>query len=128
MICASIQRFILLLIVSCFAVLPVANTAQAGIITTDTAIDISDRAEQVDRVRELLAQRSVQDAMVKLGVDPAYASERVQSLTPEELQLLESNLADMPAGGVGFVEVVGVVAIVLIVLELLGVTDVFKRI
>jgi len=128
MICSSFQRSVALLIAISFAVLPVAKTAQAGIITTDTAIEISDRRQQVDRVNELLARRSVQNVMVSLGVDPADARARVQSLTAEELGLLEENLAELPAGGVGVVEVVGIVAIVLIVLELLGVTNVFVKI
>lgn len=128
MICSSFQRSVALLIAISFAVLPVAKTAQAGIITTDTAIEISDRRQQVDRVNELLARQSVQNVMVKLGVDPADARARVQSLTAEELGLLEENLAELPAGGVGVVEVVGIVAIVLIVLELLGVTNVFVKI
>lgn len=128
MICSSFQRSVALLIAISFAVLPVAKTAQAGIITTDTAIEISDRRQQVDRVNELLARQSVQNVMVRLGVDPADASARVQSLTAEELGLLEENLAELPAGGVGVVEVVGIVAIVLIVLELLGVTNVFVKI
>ena len=122
------RRSVLLMTAICLAVVPIANTAQAGIITTDTAIEIADRKQQVDRVNQLLARQSVQSAMVKLGVDPADASARVHSLTLEELQLLEERLSDMPAGAVGFVEVVGIVAIVLIVLELLDVTDVFKSI
>lgn len=122
------RRSVLLVTATCFAAVPVANTAQAGIITTDTVIEIADRKQQVDRVNQLLARQSVQSAMVKLGVDPADASARVHSLTLEELQLLEERLSDMPAGAVGFVEVVGIVAIVLIVLELLDVTDVFKSI
>jgi hypothetical protein len=111
----------------CFVVLPVTQTAQAGIITTETAIEISDRSQQIDRVNEMLARESVQGAMIKLGVDPADASVRVQTLTAEELQALEENLAELPAGGVGVVEVVGIVAIVLIILELLNVTNFFTE-
>ena len=62
-----------------------------------------------------------------LGVDPVDASARVESLTTEELHLLEGRLADLPAGGTGVVEVVGIVAIVLIVLELLNVTNFFTE-
>lgn len=126
MIASTIQRSVAFLITICLATLPVVQSAQAAIITTDTTIEISDHRQQVDRVNELLTQQSVQNVMVKLGVNPADASARVQSLTAEELQMLEENLAELPAGGVGVVEVVGIVAIVLIVLELLGVTDVFK--
>ncbi len=127
MVPSSFQRLVVLFVAVSFALLPIARTAQAGIIATETAIEISDRSQQVDRVNELLARQSVQDVMVKLGVDPADASARVESLTAEELELLENNLAELPAGGVGVIEVVGIVAVVLIVLELLGVTNVFVK-
>ena len=125
MISSSIQRTVALLMTICLVTLPVTKTAQAGIIPTETAIEISDRSQQIDRVNEMLARESVQGVMIKLGVDPADASARVQTLTAEELQALEENLAELPAGGVGVVEVLGIVAIVLIVLELLNVTDFF---
>ena len=125
MISSSIQRTVALLMTICLVTLPVTQTAQAGIISTETAIEISDHSQQIGRVNELLARESVQGVMIKLGVDPADASARVQTLTAEELQALEENLAELPAGGVGVVEVLGIVAIVLIVLELLNVTDFF---
>ena len=125
MISSSIQRTVALLMTICLVTLPVTQTAQAGIIPTETAIEISDRSQQIDRVNEMLARESVQSVMIKLGVAPADASARVQTLTAEELQALEENLAELPAGGVGVVEVLGIVAIVLIVLELLNVTDFF---
>ena len=127
MISSSIQRTVALLMTICLVTLPVTQTAQAGIIPTATAIEISDRSQQIDRVNEMLARESVQGVMIKLGVDPADASARVQTLTAEELQALEENLAELPAGGVGVVEVVGIVAIVLIVLELLNVTNFFTE-
>ena len=125
MISSSIQRTVALLMTICLVTLPVTQTAQAGIISTETAIEISDRSQQIDHVNVMLARESVQGVMIKLGVDPADASARVQTLTAEELQALEENLAELPAGGVGVVEVIGIVAIVLIVLELLDVTDFF---
>ena len=127
MISSSIQRTVALLMTICLVTLPVTQTAQAGIIPIETAIEISNRSQQIDRVKEMLARESVQGIMIKLGVDPADASARVQTLTAEELQVLEENLAELPAGGVGVVEVVGIVAIVLIVLELLNVTNFFTE-
>jgi len=104
-----------------------AQSAKAAIITTDQAIELSDRTSQIARINEALARESVQEVLVTLGVDPVDASARVDSLTTEELHLLESRLADLPAGGTGVVEVVGIVAIVLIVLELLNVTNFFTE-
>jgi hypothetical protein len=123
----SIQRTIALLLTICLVSLPMAQSAQAAIITTDQAIELSDRTSQIARINEALARESVQEVLVTLGVDPVDASARVDSLTAEELHLLESRLADLPAGGTGVVEVVGIVAIVLIVLELLNVTNFFTE-
>ena len=127
MISSSIQRTVALLMTICLVTLPVTQTALAGIIPTETAIEISARSQQIDRVNEMLARESVQGVMIKLGVDPVDASARVQTLTAEELQVLAENLAKLPAGGVGVIEVVGIVAIVLIVLELLNVTNFFTE-
>ena len=124
---STIQRSTALLLAICIVTLPMMQTAQAAIIDTDTAIELAERSQQIDRVNEILARESVQSVMIKLGVDPADASARVASLTNDELQMLEENLAELPAGGVGVVEVVGIVAIVLIVLELLNVTNFFSE-
>lgn len=124
---SSIQRAVTLLLAICLITLPIVQTAQAAIISTDTAIDLSNRSQQIDRVNAMLARDSVQKAMIQLGVDPADAGARVQALTPDELQTLEQNLAELPAGGTGVVEVIGIVAIVLIVLELLNVTNFFSE-
>ena len=123
----SIQRTTALLMTICLVSLPLAQTAQATIITTGEAIEWSDRNQHIERINEVLAREAVQDVLVNLGVDPRDATARVESLTAEELQMLEGKLAELPAGGVGVVEVVGIVAIVLIVLELLNVTDFFTE-
>ena len=56
-----------------------------------------------------------------------FARDRVAALTDSELLTLEQELEQLPAGGTGFVEVIGIVAIVLIVLELLNVTNFFSE-
>ena len=76
---------------------------------------------------KVLARESVHGTLVRLGVDPSDASARVDALTDLELQTLEQQLEQLPAGGTGVVEVVGIVAIVLIILELLGVTNFFSE-
>lgn len=127
MIGPFIQRTATLVVAVCLATLPALQTAQAAIIQTDTAIEITERQHQINRINDVLARDSVQQVLIKLGVDPTDASARVKSLTTAELQALEENLAELPAGGVGVVEVVGIVAIVLIVLELLNVTNFFTE-
>jgi hypothetical protein len=109
------------------ATLPILQTANAAIISTDAAMDYVDRQDQIERINTALARDSVQKVLIEMGVDPEDASARVQLLTDAELQTLDQHLAELPAGGVGFLEVVGIVAIVLIVLELLNVTNFFSE-
>ena len=111
----------------CLISIPMMQTAGAAVISTETAIEMSDRQDRIDHINEVLDRELVRSALVAHGVDPVDASARVDALTDAELQTLEQQLEQLPAGGVGFVEVVGIVAIVLIILELLNVTNFFNE-
>ncbi len=102
--------------------------ANAEILSTGSA-DKSYIAPAADTnsLQSFIMQEKVQQQLIQLGVNPDLAIARVASLTPAERQLLEKNIADLPAGA-GVVEVIGIVFIVLLILELLGVTDIFKKI
>ncbi len=123
----SVQRWGALVVAVCLFSATMMQPAVAGVISTETAIELKNRQIQIDRINNVLAQENVRNMLVGMGVDPVYASARVDALTNEELQTLDQNLVHLPAGGVGFVEVVGIVAIVLIVLELLHVTNFFAE-
>ena len=53
--------------------------------------------------------------------------ERMAALTDQELQLLATDLENMPAGG-SLLGALGVAFIVLLILELVGVIDIFNKI
>lgn len=122
-----IQRCGALVVAVCLVSATMMQPAVAGVISTETAIDLTNRQMQIDRINNVFAQDNVRNMLVRMGVDPAHASTRVNALTNEELQILEQDLANLPAGGVGVVELVGIVAIVILVLELLGVTNLFDQ-
>ena len=122
-----VNRASMFVVAICLTLLPVLQTANAAIIQTEIAIEITERQQQIDHINEVLARDAVQSALIRFGVDPVDASTRIQSLTNTELQVLEQQLANLPAGGTGFVEVIGIVAIVLLVLELLNVTNFFSE-
>jgi hypothetical protein len=111
----------------CLIGLPLMQPSYASVISTGQAIELGERQGRIDHINEVLARDSVQNMLVRFGVDPADASARVDALTDAELLALEQQLGDLPAGGTGIVEVVGIVAIVLIVLELLNVTNFFTE-
>lgn len=101
------------------------QSASAGVIGTEAALQMEERAERIERINAVLARDSVQKQLVRFGVDPADAERRVAGLSDSELQALEQRMDELPAGA-GALEVLGIVLLVLLVLELVGVTDVFK--
>ena len=122
-----VQRYATFVVVFCLIGASMMQPVVAGIISTESAIELEKRQMQIDRISGVLAQENVQNMLIKMGVDPIQASKRVDALTNDELQILHTNLDQMPAGATGIVEVVGIVAIVLIVLELLNVTNFFNE-
>lgn len=105
--------------------LPAANAAFLGTAQAE-AEKMSGPAAQ-GAIENFLSQQAVQQQLIQLGVSPEQALTRAASLTPAERLLLEHRINELPAGA-GAVEVIGIVFIVLIILELLGVTDIFKKI
>ena len=103
------------------------TVAQAGVISAEEYMNMTDRRVALDTVTEALLREDVQIALKRHGVDPALAAVRVAALTDQELMLLAENMEELPAGG-GLLGTLGVVAIVLLILELLGVIDIFKKI
>ncbi len=104
-----------------------AQVSHAGVIETGYLLDQDSRAARLERVEAMLASDSVARQLESLGVDKALVAERVQALSNEELLLLEQEMDAQAAGG-DALALLGGVFLVLLVLELLGVTDVFKRI
>ena len=103
------------------------SAAYAGVITTQMYLTAVDREAARERIDAVLARAEVRRQLEQHGVDPAAVDERMAALTDQELELLATDLENMPAGG-NLLGVVGVVAIVLLILELVGVIDIFNRI
>ncbi len=121
-----VRRWGVILVTTCMLSASILQPAFAGVISTETAIELEARQTQIDHINDILAQEDLRAMLVRLGVDPEHASARVEALTNEELQALQQSLEDLPAGG-GVLEVIGIVAIVIIVLELLDVTNFFSQ-
>jgi hypothetical protein len=101
--------------------------AHAEVIGTPTFSQSLSRDARIDRINGFLAKDSVRGQLIGLGVDPADAQARVAALTDSELQMLDQRIDSMPAGGDGFLAVIGVVFVVLLILELTGVIHIFKK-
>ena len=98
----------------------------AGIIGTQSMIEMEQTGTDQARVESFIDQENVRDQMISLGVDPAEVKERIAALTDNELRMLTDNIDTMPAGGI--LAVIGIVFVVLLILELTGVIDIFKKV
>lgn len=104
----------------------IVSTASATVITTQQAMSAEVRAGMEQDVLTAFARDDVRQAMERLGVDPADAEGRIGALSDAELMQLQAEIDQMPAGGL--LAVIGVVFVVLLILELVGVTDIFKKV
>lgn len=124
---ALLRRFTVYLLSACLLAGTTLQPVLAGMISTEQALAAEQRAQQINRVQELLQREAVQQQLQTLGVAPQDAAARVAQLTDAELAYLNGQIDQLPAGG-NVVAVIGVVFIVLLILDLVGVTNVFTSI
>lgn len=128
----SIQRFAkpisLCLAVSIFLVCVPVHGVLAALISTDTIAKGRDGQTARADINALIGREDVQSALIRQGLDPQEAKQRVAALSDAEAVKLAGMLDDLPAGGsaIGFlVTVILVVFLVLLITDLTGLTDVF---
>lgn len=119
-------KTIAIVVAAILVTLGLSESANAGVISTEAAIEMQERSARIERINSVLARDSVQSQMIRLGVQPDVAAARIASLSDSELQQLEARMDELPAGADSALTVLGIVLLVLLVLELVGVTDVFK--
>ena len=113
---------------ACFLALGLqTTTASAGVIGTQDYLSAEARAGHLADINAALSRADVQAQLVSLGVDPANAVTRAAALSDAELAQVAQEMNNLPAGGDGFLAVIGIVFLVLMILELTGVIDVFKK-
>jgi hypothetical protein len=112
----------------CMALLNLGSpmVAQAELVTTLQAVEVTTRAQDLATVNAALARDEVRAQFATLGVEPAQIESRIAALTDSELRTLAGQMADMPAGA-DALAVIGIVFLVLLILEAVGVIDVFKK-
>lgn len=98
----------------------------AGVVSTEVLIQADSRQDAMSRLEATLLRQDVAEQLVEHGVEPATVLARVESLTTDELIALDGQISDQVAGG-SAVGILGAVFLVLIVLELVGITDIFKK-
>lgn len=97
--------------------------ARAAVIDTSAYLD---QALTPGQLGALIDRQDIQASLVKLGVDPEDAHNRIRSLSQAELREMQDKIDDLPAGS-SLLAVLGALLVVLIVLEMVGVTNVFSQ-
>lgn len=118
-----------LMVFQFFFVSGLLPAARATLVPTQTLIGAEAEDNTRAQLQTMLSRDVVRAELVRLGVAPDMAEERIAALTPAELQLLQRHMDELPTGaGGGALAVIGVVFLILLILELVGVTNVFNKI
>lgn len=119
----KLKRFISLLLVAVLAG-GQAMPLQAAMIGTDTLLQQEQLQFDREQLVQLLDRGEVQQQLVAMGVDVADAQRRVAQMTDSEVQQLNAQLGELPAGGDVF-GLVFLVFLVFVITDVIGATDIF---
>lgn len=121
-----LKRTIIGVLVVSLSLLGVPAVGLAAPIGTETLIELDQRGELLSGIQAKLARDDVRAGFLERGVSPAEVDARVAALSTAELRQLQSELDELPAGGL--LAVIGVVFIVLLILDLVGATNIFTEV
>jgi hypothetical protein len=119
----------ILALILCFSVsnLGFSQFASAAVVTTGDALRGVERTEQINSIQRVLVRADVQAMLQQQGVSLDHAMQRVAALSDQELQILQEQFEQLPAGGIGIFEVLGITFLVLMILELTGTINIFSK-
>lgn len=117
----------IVIVITLAAMLVTSLPAAAGIVGTERMVAQETRSHTLDRIDAVLAGDAVAAQLADWGVAPEMVRERMAAMSDAELQKLATSMEANPAGG-NVLVVIGVVFVVLVILDLVGVTNVFRRV
>ena len=91
-----IAKLISALLIVCVAWTPMS--LQAMMIGTDNAVASVEQLHNRDKVVEFMQRENVAKQIEGFGISSAAAQDRVNSMTPEEINQLAANIDSLPAG------------------------------
>ena len=105
------------------------QSAMAAMVGTEAAIDIKRAQDARNYLQSLLTREDVRSMLIKQGIDPQEAKDRIDSLSDKEANRVAEQLQDLPAAGDGFFTtlliVLFVVFLILLITDIAGYTDIF---
>ena len=97
--------------------------ATAGVFSSDQVVADQQHQFNKQQVLSFVDTAEVKNKLIELGVSPAEAKQRIANMTAQELDALNNEINDMPAGGI--VGTIVTVLVVVAILDLMGITDVY---
>lgn len=116
------NKFLKVIIASALIVFGMGQ-ATAGVYSSDQVIANQQHHYNKQQILSFVDDAAVQNKLIALGVNPDEAKQRIANMTNSELNALNTQLNDMPSGGI--VGVIVTVLVVVAVLDLMGITDVY---
>jgi hypothetical protein len=87
--------------------------AQAAMVTTPELLVTPDRSQLISS----LQSQEVQQQLIKMGVDPVAAMNRVEQMTEAEITSLQGKINELPAGaGIGTLELLLIIIILILLI------------
>ena len=121
------KKFVIQLVTVSLLSLSFAQYSTAGVIGSNQLIEDEAREARISRIEAVITREEVAEQLAEMGVPAEAVMLRVQNMTDEELARLDGRIDEEVAGG-DALAVIGIVCLVLLILEIVGVTDIFKRV
>lgn len=100
------------------------QSVHAGLVPTHVVAGDAQVQHERERIRDFLQREDVRDILVRQGLDPEMAWQRVQGMTDQEVAKLSQQIDNLPAGA-GILGILFAVFVILLVTDILGFTKVF---
>ena len=121
----AVTRNIARAMLICFAPFAVfAPVTQAAMIGTDQVISSTQAQTDRAQLKDTLSRVDLAEQLRSAGVDPVQLQDRVDSLTDEEVAMLNEQFDQLPAGS-GILGLAVFVFVVLLITDILGYTNIF---
>lgn len=96
----------------------------------DTSSVIAEQQSAFDRQALVmtLEREDVRSMLVKFGVDPDNAMDRVAAMNNDEIHQMANHMDQLPSGADagGVIAVLGILFVVLLITDIMGVTNIFS--
>jgi len=89
----------------------IAHAAMIGYETSNTDTAAQQARQKVDT---FMAREDVKNALVKMGIDPAEASDRIKALSDSEAIAAAQHIDSAPAGGDGIITIIAGLLVLII--------------